>query len=56
MAEKEALRRKLKAINEAIKLELRQAWELNTGMRRVGLCNKLGRKPQFRMTEENGAF
>ena len=30
---KEALKRKLKAINEVIKLELRQAQELNTSMR-----------------------
>jgi len=55
-AEKEALKRELKAINEAIEPELRQAWELNTGMRRLGLRNKPGRKPQFRMIEENGAF
>jgi len=32
IAEKEALKRELKAINEAIELELRRAWQLNTGI------------------------
>jgi len=30
--EKEASKHELKAINKAIEPELRQAWELNTGM------------------------
>ena len=55
-AEKEALKRKLKVINDAIKPELYKAWELNTSMRQLGLCNKLGRKPQFRIIEANSAF
>jgi len=55
-AEKKASKRELEAINEVIEPELRKAWQLNTGMRRLGLRNKPGRKPQFRMTEGNGAF
>lgn len=43
-------------INEVIEPELREAWALSTGMRRLGLRNKPGRKPLFRMSEENGAF
>ena len=33
VAEKEALKRELKAINNVIKPELYKAWELNTGIR-----------------------
>jgi len=54
--EKKASEIELQKINEAIEPELRDAWELTTGMRRAGLRNKRGRKPQFRMTEKNGAF
>ena len=55
-AEKEALKRELKAINDVIEPKLRQAQGLNTGIQRLGLCNKPDRKPQFCIIEENGAF
>ena len=55
-AEKKASKIELQKINEAIEPELREAWELTTGIRRMGLRNKPGKKPQFRMTEENGAI
>jgi hypothetical protein len=53
-AEKKASKLELQKINDAIEPELRQAWELTTGIHRLGLRNKPGRKPQFRMTEKNG--
>ena len=43
--EKKASKIELQKINEAIEPELRAAWQLTTGMRRLGLRNKLGRKP-----------
>ncbi len=54
--EKKASKVELQKINEAIESELRVAWQLTTGMRRLGLRNKPDKKPQFRMTKENGAF
>jgi hypothetical protein len=54
--EKKACQKELNTINAAIEPELRGAWELTTGMRRMGLRNKPGVKPQWRFTEENGAF
>ena len=54
--EKKALKLELEMMNKAIEPELREAWELTTGLRRLGLCNKPGRKPSFCINEENGAF
>ena len=55
-AEKKASKLELKKINKAIEPELHNTWELTTGIRRLGLRNKPGRKPSFHFTEENGAF
>jgi hypothetical protein len=55
-AEKKAAKKDLQKINDAIEPELRQAWALTTGMSRLGLKNKPGRKPSFRLTEDTGAF
>jgi len=54
--EKKESKLELKTINKAIEPELREAWELTTGLQRLGLRNKPGRKPSFRMNKENGAF
>ena len=54
--EKEALQLELKMINKAIELELWEAWELTTGLRRLGLYNKLGRKLSFYINKGNRAF
>jgi len=42
--------------NQAAEKEAKEAWELNTGMTRVGLRNRPGRKPTWKFTEQNGAF
>ena len=33
---------------------MREAWELTTGMKRLGLRNKPGRVPQWRWVKETG--
>ena len=55
-AEKEAAKKDLKARNDTRYESDKLAWELETGMRRVGLRNKPGIKPQFKHTEETGAY
>jgi hypothetical protein len=55
-AEKKAAKRDLEERNTLVEEANRRMWELETGMRRMGLRNKPGRKPQWRHTEKNGAF
>jgi hypothetical protein len=52
--EKKQAKIQIDKINAELESELRQNWELETGMRRMGLRGKGGPKPQFRMTKENG--
>ena len=40
--------------NEAAEPALRAVWELEIGMRRAGLRNKPGKKPEWRFTKANG--
>ena len=53
-AEKKESARDLDALNARLKPEKRAEWELNTGMRRMGLRNKGGPKPQWRFTADTG--
>ena len=53
-AEKKEYTQKLAAINKALKPEVKLQWELQTGMRRMGLRNLSGVKPQWRFTAETG--
>src|SRR2546421_7602989 len=47
-----SFKRSMKQLNQSFVM----LGELTSGMRRAGLHNKRGKKPQFRMTEKNGAF
>ena len=53
--EKKQAKAQINKINTELEPELRRNWELETGMRRLGLQGIRGPKPQFRMTKENGA-
>ena len=53
-AEKKKAEEELKALNDRNEPELKAEWELQTGMRRMGLRNKGGPKPQWRFTKETG--
>jgi len=52
--EKEACKKDLAARNAIRVEEDEAAWELETAMRRMGLKNMGGLKPQFRHTKETG--
>lgn len=52
--EKKACAEDLAKINEALEPECKAAWELETGMRRMGLRNLPGKKPQWNFTAKNG--
>jgi hypothetical protein len=53
-AEKKAAQRAIDEMNEELEPRCREEWELNTAMRRVGLRNKPGVKPQWNWTKESG--
>ncbi|EOA85997.1 uncharacterized protein SETTUDRAFT_112450, partial [Exserohilum turcica Et28A] len=46
--------RKIEQLNAELEPLQREEWELSTSMRRTGLRNKPGRKPQWRWTEQTG--
>ena len=53
--EKKAAQHDLKTRNSLTEVAHCTAWELETGMARLGLRNKPGRKPIWKYTEANGA-
>lgn len=53
-AEKKAAEKDLAKRNKENEPILKEQWELETGMRRIGLRNKPGKKPQWRFTEKTG--
>lgn len=53
-AEKEEAARQISHLNDALEPAMRQDWELSTAMRRTGLRNKPGKKPEWRWTVKNG--
>ncbi len=44
----------IKQLNEELEPALRQTWELETGMRRMGLRNAPGKKPEWKFTAKTG--
>jgi hypothetical protein len=53
-AEKEDAARQIEQLNAELEPLQREEWELSESMRRTGLRNKRGRKPQWRWTEKTG--
>ncbi|EDU45986.1 fatty acid synthase S-acetyltransferase [Pyrenophora tritici-repentis Pt-1C-BFP] len=53
-AEKEDAARRIEQLNAELEPLQREEWELLESMRRIGLRNKRGRKPQWRWTEKTG--
>lgn len=53
--EKKAAKADLEARNSLTEAAHKEMWELETGMRRVGLKNKPGKKPVWKYTKETGA-
>ena len=41
-------------LNEELEPRMREEWELNTGIRRIGLRNRPGLKPGWKFTEVTG--
>ena len=52
--EKKTAEKELAEMNTAREPEFRQKWELVSGMRRLGLCNKPGKAPVWKFTWQNG--
>ena len=52
--EKERAERDLEEWNKELEPIMKEQWELENGMRRLGLRNKPGKKPQWRWTQKNG--
>ena len=52
--ERKAADKKLDELNKALEPEAEKEWELETGMHRIGLRNKRGKKPQWRFTKATG--
>lgn len=52
--EKEAAEKAIAELNEIYEPICRERWELETGMRRMGLRNAPGKKPTWRFTEKTG--
>ncbi|KAL6157488.1 hypothetical protein ACJBU6_05039 [Exserohilum turcicum] len=44
----------IEELNKALEPLMREAWELTTGIKRLGLRNKPGRVPQWRWVKETG--
>lgn len=53
-AEKKEYAEELAKINEALKPKCKVAWELKTGVRRMGLRNLPGKKPIWKFTAKTG--
>ena len=53
-AEREDAARQIEQLNAELEPLQREEWELLESMRRTGLRNKRGRKPQWRWTEKTG--
>ena len=53
-AEKKACKADLDRMNALLEPEAKEAWELETYMRRMGLRNKPGKKPEWKFTAETG--
>ncbi|EOA86837.1 uncharacterized protein SETTUDRAFT_87293 [Exserohilum turcica Et28A] len=53
-AEREDAARRIEQLNAELEPLQREEWELSESMRRTGLRNKRGRKPQWRWTEKTG--
>ena len=56
VAQKKVATKELNLVNTAIEPECKAQWELDTMMRRLGLRNRPGRKPDWKFTKNNGAF
>ncbi len=52
--EKKACAEDLAAINKALEPECKLAWEMETGIRRLGLRNLPGKKPEWHFTAKTG--
>ena len=44
----------MKRLNESLEKEMKTQWELNNDIRRLGLRNLRGKKPQWRWNKDNG--
>ncbi|KAI1555883.1 hypothetical protein PtrEW7m1_012255, partial [Pyrenophora tritici-repentis] len=53
-AEREDAACRIEQLNAELEPLQREEWELSESMRRTGLRNKRGRKPQWRWTEKTG--
>jgi len=53
-AERKAADKHLIEVNAELEPYLKGQWELETGMRRLGLRNKAGKKPEWKLTKANG--
>lgn len=54
VAEKKECAANLAIINDALEAEAKETWELETGMRRMGLRNLSGKKPEWKFTAKTG--
>ncbi len=52
--EREAAQKQIDTLNEELEPIQRASWELNTGVARLGLRNKPGKKPTWRWNKTNG--
>jgi len=53
-AERKAANKQIEKLNKELEPIKKAKWELNTAMRRMGLRNKEGKKPQWRWNKKNG--
>ncbi len=53
-AQKKTSAEELKRINDALEPAAKEAWELETSMRRMGLRNKGGPKPKWKWDQKHG--
>ena len=53
-AEKRAAAVELEKLNKSLEAEAKLQWELTTGMRRTGLRNKSGKRPEWKFTKNTG--
>ena len=52
--EKEEAANKIEELNKELELLMREKWELETGMERLDLHTKPGKKPQWTWNQKNG--
>jgi hypothetical protein len=52
--ERKQTEKTIQKLNEELEPLAKAEWELNNAMNRLGLCNRPGRKPQWRFNKKNG--